>query len=141
MVSALRARRSPGGSLLLDESFRDVLPLLFEFLGVPDPERPAPRMDADARQRQLFGVLRRLVREAGAGEPTVTLIEDLHWIDGSSDAFLGSVGRGDRGHAGVCCVVNSPARVPRRVDGALVLPPDRARAAQRAGGATSCSTT
>jgi len=77
-----------GRLLLLDESFRPVLPLLFEFLGVPDPERPAPRMDADTRQRQLFGVLRRLVREGGAGEPTVTLIEDLHWIDASSDAFL-----------------------------------------------------
>ncbi len=77
-----------GRLLLLDESFREMLPLLFEFLGVPDPERPAPRTDADTRQRQLFDVLRRLVREGGAGQPTVTLIEDLHWIDGSSDAFL-----------------------------------------------------
>ncbi len=77
-----------GRLLLLDESFRDMLPLLFEFLGVPDPERPAPRVDADSRQRQLFAVLRRLVREGAAGQPTVTLIEDLHWIDPASDAFL-----------------------------------------------------
>ncbi len=77
-----------GRLLLLDESFRDALPLLFEFLGVPDPERPASRVDADSRQRQLFSVLRRLVREGGAGQPTVTLIEDLHWIDLASDAFL-----------------------------------------------------
>ena len=36
-----------------------MLPLVFDFLGVPRPERPAPRMDPEARQRQLFAVLRR----------------------------------------------------------------------------------
>src|SRR5207247_63947 len=43
-----------GRLLLLDDSFRDALPLLFEFLGVPDPERPPPRIDPEARQRQLL---------------------------------------------------------------------------------------
>ena len=32
-----------GRLLLLDEGFREVLPLLFEFFGVPDLERPVPR--------------------------------------------------------------------------------------------------
>ena len=44
-----------GRLLLIDEELRDVLPLMFDFLGVPDPERPAPRMDAEARQRRLVG--------------------------------------------------------------------------------------
>ena len=48
-----RARRSPGALLLLDDGFRELLPLLFDFLGVPDPERPAPHGPRGA-QRQLF---------------------------------------------------------------------------------------
>jgi adenylate cyclase len=77
-----------GRLLLIDEDLREALPLLFEFFGVPDPAQPAPRMDPEASQRQLFGVLRRLVREAGEAEPPVTLIEDLHWMDGGSLGFL-----------------------------------------------------
>jgi adenylate cyclase len=78
-----------GRMVLLDEGFREALPLLFEFFGAPDPERPAPRMDPEARQRRLFAILRRVTQlspgEAGVG---VVLIEDLHWIDPASEAFL-----------------------------------------------------
>jgi adenylate cyclase len=74
-----------GRMLLIDEGFREVLPLLFEFFGVPDPERPAPRMDPEARQRQIAGVLRRVVQ---SGEAAVNLIEDLHWMDSASEALL-----------------------------------------------------
>src|ERR1700687_3972104 len=78
-----------GRLLLLDDSFRDVLPVMFDFFGVPDPERPVARMDPDARQRQLFAVLRQLVqRDDPSGRQYVTLIEDLHWMDPASEAFL-----------------------------------------------------
>ena len=40
--------------LRTDESFRELLPAVFEFFGVPDPERPAARMDPEAKQRQIF---------------------------------------------------------------------------------------
>jgi class 3 adenylate cyclase/tetratricopeptide (TPR) repeat protein len=77
-----------GRLLLLDEGLRGVLPLVFDLLGVADPERPALQMDVDARQRQLFGVLRRLIQIGNDGNVIVTLLEDLHWIDGGSEAFL-----------------------------------------------------
>ena len=78
-----------GRLLLLDESFRDMLPVLFDFFGVPDPERPALRMDPDARQRVLFAILRRIVQQGErGGTPYVTFIEDLHWMDAASEAFL-----------------------------------------------------
>jgi len=87
--SELAAREKVAGRLLLlDESFREDLPLVFEFHGVPDPERPAPELDAELRQRRLFAVLRRLVREGGRGEVGIQLLEDLHWLDGGSAAFL-----------------------------------------------------
>jgi class 3 adenylate cyclase len=87
--SAWGAREKIAGRLLLlDESFRDALPLLFDFLGVADPERPAPPLDADVRQRELFDVVRRVTQLRGRREPFVTLLEDLHWFDAASEAFL-----------------------------------------------------
>jgi hypothetical protein len=45
------AREKIAGRLLLgDESFRDVLPVLFDFLGVADPSQPATPMEAEARE-------------------------------------------------------------------------------------------
>jgi len=87
--TAVEARRKiAGGLLLLDESFREVLPLVFEFLGVPDPKNPAPQMDPQAKQRQLYAFLRSLVRARSEAEPAVIFLDDLHWVDNASDAFL-----------------------------------------------------
>jgi class 3 adenylate cyclase len=83
------ARRKIAGTLvLLDREFEEALPLMFDFLGVPDPGRPARRMDPEARERELFGIVRRIIRARSIREPTVILIEDLHWMDGGSEAFL-----------------------------------------------------
>ncbi len=77
-----------GRMLLIDESFRESLPFVFDLMGVPDPERPAASMDPDARQKVLFGVMRRLVEAGSADEVTVTLIEDLHWVDPATETWL-----------------------------------------------------
>ena len=76
-----------GRLLLLDESFKDVLPLVFDFLGVPDPDRPA-RVDPQARQRSLQEFLTRLVHTGARQMAVVIVLEDLHWIDDASAAFL-----------------------------------------------------
>jgi len=86
---AVEARRKIAGTLvLLDDRFRDVLPLMFEFLGVPDPERPLPRPDPDALQHQLIALTAEVTRARGAREPALVLIDDLHWVDPASDAFI-----------------------------------------------------
>jgi adenylate cyclase len=77
----------------LDASFATDLPLLFDFLGVPDPDRPAPTLDPDARQRRLFAIVRRLVRARSAVEPAVLVVEDLHWLDDASGQFLAELVR------------------------------------------------
>jgi adenylate cyclase len=84
-----RAREKIAGRLLLlDDSFRDVLPVLFEFLGVGDPDSPPVRMDPEERQRQLFGVTSGLLRLSTSARPAILLIEDLHWLDGASEAWV-----------------------------------------------------
>jgi len=82
--------RIAGKLLLMDESFADDLSLMFDFLGVPNPERRPPRMDPEARQRQLLGLTRRLIHAQSVREPTINLFEDLHWIDPASEVFLAS---------------------------------------------------
>jgi class 3 adenylate cyclase/tetratricopeptide (TPR) repeat protein len=80
--------RIAGKLLLLDESFGEDLPLVFDFLAVPDPERPAQRMDPEARQRRLLELTKQLVRAQSARAPGVTLWEDLHWFDPASEVFM-----------------------------------------------------
>lgn len=83
------ARRKIAGTLLLlDRSLDDVLPLVFEFLGVPEPDAPQPRTDPDARRRRLVEITRALLRDAAARAPQLLLVDDLHWIDGASEALL-----------------------------------------------------
>ena len=80
--------RIAGKLLLLDERFVDDLPLLFDFLAVPDPERPVPRLNPEARQGQLLDIVKRLVRTQGEAETTVNILEDLHWVDPGTELFL-----------------------------------------------------
>ena len=80
-----------GRALLLDPGFAEELPVLFDFLGVPDPERPAPQLSAEARQRALKAIVCRLVSAPGRREPVVVVIEDLHWLDEGSAAMLGEL--------------------------------------------------
>jgi adenylate cyclase len=77
-----------GRMVLLDLGFADALPLLFDFLGVADPQRPAPQLDPEARQRQLLAVMRKVIQSVSEEQPTITLIEDLHWLDDASGEFL-----------------------------------------------------
>jgi class 3 adenylate cyclase/tetratricopeptide (TPR) repeat protein len=81
-------RKIAGELLLLDEKFQELLPLIFDFLGVSDPERPAPAMSPEGRQRQLFAFIRHLTQARSEQEPTVIYLDDLHWIDPGTDAFL-----------------------------------------------------
>lgn len=72
----------------LDPALADDVPLLFDFLEVPDPARPAPPLAADVRMRRLFEFLRRVTGRRSAREVLVLLVEDLHWFDPQSEAFL-----------------------------------------------------
>jgi class 3 adenylate cyclase/tetratricopeptide (TPR) repeat protein len=80
-----------GRMLLLDETLTEGLPLVFDFLGVADPERPSPPLGPEARQRQFLDLIRRLSSARSAREPAVHLYEDLHWFDRASDELLESL--------------------------------------------------
>ena len=66
----------------------DTLPLLLDFLGLADQNRPTPRLDPAVRKMRLVELMRNIVRAGRSNEPAVILIEDLHWIDAASEEFL-----------------------------------------------------
>jgi len=84
----LSREKIAGRALLLDPSFAEDLPLMFDFLGVPDPDRPVGQMSPDARQRALGRIVCRLVNAPSRRKTLVLLIEDLHWIDEGSNLML-----------------------------------------------------
>jgi tetratricopeptide (TPR) repeat protein len=81
-------QKTAGAILLLDETLTEQLPVLFELLGVPDPEKRVPRDEQEGLQPRISRIIRRLVRARSEREPAVILIEDLHWIDAATESFL-----------------------------------------------------
>jgi class 3 adenylate cyclase/tetratricopeptide (TPR) repeat protein len=86
--AAVARERIESALAALDADFDPDLPLIFDFLSVPDPARPLGRIDPEARQRRLLAFLDRLVQARSAREPAVIVIEDLHWIDEASAVFV-----------------------------------------------------
>jgi class 3 adenylate cyclase/tetratricopeptide (TPR) repeat protein len=74
--------------LALDTALAADLPLLFEFLGVADPDRLVAPLDPAARQHQLRTALTRTVKARSRYVATVFVVEDLHWIDDASALIL-----------------------------------------------------
>jgi class 3 adenylate cyclase/tetratricopeptide (TPR) repeat protein len=72
----------------LDPALEDSLPLLYDFLEVPDPDRPAPKLAPEVRMRRIFEALRRITQRRSEREVLVLVAEDLHWFDPQSEAFL-----------------------------------------------------
>ena len=81
-------KKIAGTLILLDEAFKDTLPIWFDFLAVADPRQPVTEADSEDRQRQLFAMIQRLVQTMSGREPLVIMVDDLHWIDPSSDTFI-----------------------------------------------------
>jgi class 3 adenylate cyclase/tetratricopeptide (TPR) repeat protein len=108
-----------GRLLLLDPDFSDDLPLVFDFLGVPDPDRPAPQVSAEARQRLLRGVIRRLYRVPGRTDVVVNLMEDLHWMDEGSEQIVAEVVSAVEGTATLAIVNFRPEYRPEWSDSSV----------------------
>ncbi|MGH9316515.1 MAG: AAA family ATPase, partial [Thermoanaerobaculia bacterium] len=87
--SAHEVRRKIAGELSLSgRDFDEVAPLVFELLGVRDPDLVMPSMDPEVRKRKLLAFVRHLVQARSAREPLLIFIDDAHWIDSGSDEFL-----------------------------------------------------
>ena len=77
-----------GKLLALDRALEPALPALLALLDVPVDDAAWQALDpAQRRQRTLDAVKRLLLRESQE-QPLLVVFEDLHWIDGETQALL-----------------------------------------------------
>ncbi|MUL81317.1 MULTISPECIES: AAA family ATPase [unclassified Mycolicibacterium] len=60
--------------------------LLDDLLGVTDPDMALPQIDPDARRRRLTALVNTV--SLARTEPALFIIEDVHWIDATSESML-----------------------------------------------------
>jgi class 3 adenylate cyclase/pimeloyl-ACP methyl ester carboxylesterase len=85
------AEKVLGKILLLDEALRPVLPAILALLDLPVEEAAWQALDPPLRRRRtLDGLKASLVRESQR-QPLALVFEDLHWIDGETQALLDSL--------------------------------------------------
>ena len=87
-----KIREKVTGKLLsLDRALEPDLAALLWLLAIPVDDPEWERLDPTSRRQKTFdGVKRLLIRESQV-QPLLVLFEDLHWIDGETQAFLDSL--------------------------------------------------
>ena len=64
------------------------LPSVLDFLGLPIADRSVLPADVAMRRIRLLEAAKRLARAVALAEPSVFVVEDLHWLDPASETFL-----------------------------------------------------
>jgi predicted ATPase len=68
----------------------DIVPLLASLLAIPYESRyPALQMSVQRQKHRLFEVLMHLLEAHARRQPMLLVVEDLHWIDPSTDELIG----------------------------------------------------
>jgi predicted ATPase/DNA-binding winged helix-turn-helix (wHTH) protein len=66
----------------------DARTLLLELLNVPVDDRVLAEIGPETRRARTFGYVTQLLMHRTTVEPCLVMVEDLHWIDATSEAFL-----------------------------------------------------
>src|SRR6266849_6263320 len=84
------ARRSKIETWLggLDPALRDTLPLLYTLMGLHEGPDPLAQMDPQIKRRRMLDAIKRVILRESLNQPAVVIFEDLHWIDGETQALL-----------------------------------------------------
>jgi class 3 adenylate cyclase/tetratricopeptide (TPR) repeat protein len=83
-----RREKVIGKLLALDQSLEDTLPYLFALLGIQEAEDPLVQTDVQTRRRRTQEALKRIVLRESLNQPLIVVFEDLHWVDGETQAWL-----------------------------------------------------
>ena len=84
-------RRSLGKVLMLDEALRSVLPAVLALLDLPVGDVAWQTLDPPQRRRRTLDGLKALLVRESQRQPLALVFEDLHWIDGETQALLESL--------------------------------------------------
>jgi predicted ATPase/class 3 adenylate cyclase len=74
--------------LVLDQALQPLLPALMAVLDVPVDDAPWQSLDPTERRRRMLDAVRRLLLREALEQPLLLIFEDLHWIDGETQALI-----------------------------------------------------
>jgi tetratricopeptide (TPR) repeat protein len=72
----------------LDPTLSDTQPYLLALLGIPEHPDLLAQMDPQIKRRRTLEALKRITLRESLRQPVVIIFEDLHWIDGETQALL-----------------------------------------------------
>jgi class 3 adenylate cyclase len=86
----LTARREKVRAALgaLDPALADLLPYLWNLLAIPEDPNPLAQMDPKVKRRRTLDAIKRILLRESLEHALVVIFEDLHWIDGETQALL-----------------------------------------------------
>jgi class 3 adenylate cyclase len=85
------AEKVLGKILLLDETLRPILPAVLALLDLPVEDAAWQALDPPQRRRRTLDGLKALLVRESQRQPLALVLEDLHWIDGETQALLDSL--------------------------------------------------
>jgi class 3 adenylate cyclase/tetratricopeptide (TPR) repeat protein len=83
--------RVTGKLLTLDPALGTAIPAVLSLLDVPVNEPAWQGLDPSQRRRETLDAVKRLLLRESQVQPLLVVFEDLHWVDGESQAALDSL--------------------------------------------------
>src|SRR5437867_11158489 len=77
--------------LALDRALEPMLPPLLALLDVPVEDALWQNLDPPQRRQHTLDAVKRLLLRESQGQPLLVVFEDLHWVDGETQALLDSL--------------------------------------------------
>src|SRR4030095_10141155 len=83
-----RREQVTGKVLTLDRHLEDTLPYVAALVGVEEATAALAQVDPQLRRRRTFEAITRLLLRESLHQPVLLLVEDLHWLDSETHAWL-----------------------------------------------------
>lgn len=104
--------RAEKGLLALGIEGEEPATLLAHFLGVPAPEAFLTRLGGSQIKERTFAVLRDVLVRVSDSAPLVLTVENIHWIDATSEEFLEQLASHVPNHRIVLLFTTRPGATP-----------------------------
>jgi len=89
-IRSVRAKAT-GNLLALDDALKDAVPPVLSLLDALPEDSPFLSLQPSERRRQTLVAVKRVLLRESQVQPLLLVFEDLHWIDGETQAFLDSL--------------------------------------------------